>query len=236
MAHPEIELAAANAARAVVEGSKTVNDHIQTYIEDYEFRGDSGDHTPTEDERVLIADAIAGLLADDVFLKAFLRLLEQRKLLASLHPMVRQAADAAAAQPSADRSAEADAPTGAEPSEYRHAIDECLGEEAASLIASLNKGNAHMKGMAEMTPDETDRAAFERLYRQGVIVTQLTRLVYLSCKATGRSIASVIGQPQIPSDGSCSAAELDECLGISLTRTVDTLVGAHAGAMQDADA
>jgi hypothetical protein len=44
---------------------------IDHYIEGYELRdcedgdGNSGDYTPTENERMLITDCIMGLLADD---------------------------------------------------------------------------------------------------------------------------------------------------------------------------
>lgn len=37
----------------------TVND----YAKEYEFRGDSGDYTPTEAERAMIEDAIEGYLS-----------------------------------------------------------------------------------------------------------------------------------------------------------------------------
>jgi len=42
---------------------------VSEYVEGYEMRGD-GDYTPTESERLLIEDAIHGLLADDEFLLA----------------------------------------------------------------------------------------------------------------------------------------------------------------------
>lgn len=38
---------------------------IDAYVDDYEMRGDDGDHTPTEGERAMIKDAIMGLLVDD---------------------------------------------------------------------------------------------------------------------------------------------------------------------------
>jgi hypothetical protein len=49
----------------------TVNRVIDEYVGGYEFRGDGGDHTPTESEAILILDAIHGLLEEEDFLKAF---------------------------------------------------------------------------------------------------------------------------------------------------------------------
>lgn len=37
---------------------------IDAFVEDYVMEGDSGSYTPTEKERILIKDAIMGLLAD----------------------------------------------------------------------------------------------------------------------------------------------------------------------------
>lgn len=44
---------------------------ISEYVQSYDFRGDDGDHTPTDGERVLIEDAIMGLLAEPRFVDAF---------------------------------------------------------------------------------------------------------------------------------------------------------------------
>lgn len=60
----------ADEARADTHGD-AVYKAISAYVADYDFRGDDGDHTPTEGERILIEDAIMGLLADDDFLSAF---------------------------------------------------------------------------------------------------------------------------------------------------------------------
>ena len=37
--------------------------NIHDYVNNYEFRGDGADHTPTEDERAMLEDVIAGYLA-----------------------------------------------------------------------------------------------------------------------------------------------------------------------------
>lgn len=42
---------------------------VDGYVDGYEFRGDSGDYTPNEKERVLIEDCIAGLIDELPFLK-----------------------------------------------------------------------------------------------------------------------------------------------------------------------
>jgi hypothetical protein len=43
--------------------------HVAEYLGGYELRGDGGDHTPTEFEAALIADAVAGLIGDDEFIR-----------------------------------------------------------------------------------------------------------------------------------------------------------------------
>jgi len=63
--HPEIELARKNAERDLREGLEAENQLIKDYIAEYEFRGDDGDHFPTEFEQVLLIDAVAGLTGDD---------------------------------------------------------------------------------------------------------------------------------------------------------------------------
>ena len=63
--HPEIELARRNAERDLREGLAQEGELIADYIEGYEFRGEGADHIPTEDERVLLIDAVAGLLGDE---------------------------------------------------------------------------------------------------------------------------------------------------------------------------
>lgn len=47
---------------------KAVNEAVDEYIDGYEFRGEPGDHIPTEFERFLITDAIVGLLSDEKIL------------------------------------------------------------------------------------------------------------------------------------------------------------------------
>lgn len=45
---------------------------VDAYVADYEFEnGEGGYHEPSEEERTLISDAIAGLHADDEFVKAW---------------------------------------------------------------------------------------------------------------------------------------------------------------------
>jgi hypothetical protein len=39
---------------------------VADYVANYEFRGDEGDHAPSDGERALIEDAIQGFLADSV--------------------------------------------------------------------------------------------------------------------------------------------------------------------------
>lgn len=36
---------------------------VNEYVNSYDFRGDSADHIPTEDERAMLEDAIEGYLA-----------------------------------------------------------------------------------------------------------------------------------------------------------------------------
>ncbi|MBD9434201.1 hypothetical protein IB257_30050 [Achromobacter sp. ACM03] len=49
---------------------KAVQAAIDDYLEGYELRLDEGCHTPTEFERFLLVDAVAGLMADDEFIDA----------------------------------------------------------------------------------------------------------------------------------------------------------------------
>ena len=58
------------------EAINAVIEAVKVYSGEYEFRGEDedgrdGSYTPTEDERLLIHDAIAGLLLDEVFLEIF---------------------------------------------------------------------------------------------------------------------------------------------------------------------
>lgn len=46
-----------------------LQDYITDYINEYELRADEGDYTPTEHERLLIYDAIQGLLDDKEFIE-----------------------------------------------------------------------------------------------------------------------------------------------------------------------
>jgi len=53
-----------------------VDFHVEEYVEGYEFYGEDeqgreGSYAPTKTERMLIADAIHGLLADDGFVSRF---------------------------------------------------------------------------------------------------------------------------------------------------------------------
>lgn len=54
-----------------VAAASLMEDHLNTYLADYEFNNDDGGcHTPNETERLLIDDAVHGLLADEGFLDA----------------------------------------------------------------------------------------------------------------------------------------------------------------------
>ncbi len=79
--HPEIERARVDASADMQDALMIMERHIETYVQDYEWRADEGDHTPTEDERALIADAIHGLLADHDFMDSLRRYFEQREFL-----------------------------------------------------------------------------------------------------------------------------------------------------------
>lgn len=60
-------------AQAPLEARKAASDAldacVREYLEGYELRGDGGDHTPTEFEAALIADAVAGLIGEDEFVR-----------------------------------------------------------------------------------------------------------------------------------------------------------------------
>jgi hypothetical protein len=82
--HPEIRLARDNAKRDLAEGWEVLNRLIKEYLDGYEFRGEGGDHVPTEDERELLNDVIAGLIADGEFCAAIARNYARQRLLQSL--------------------------------------------------------------------------------------------------------------------------------------------------------
>lgn len=55
--------------RALLEANDFI---VDKYVEAFEWdAGEDGYHVPTEGERILIGDAIAGLLADDGFVRTF---------------------------------------------------------------------------------------------------------------------------------------------------------------------
>ncbi|MFY2030268.1 hypothetical protein ACOTDE_26500 [Achromobacter xylosoxidans] len=56
------------AIRAPSRDWKAIQAAIDEYLDGYELRTDEGAHTPTDFERFLLDDCIAGLLADDDFL------------------------------------------------------------------------------------------------------------------------------------------------------------------------
>lgn len=56
------------AMRAQSRDWKAIQVAIDEYLDGYELRADEGAHTPTDFERFLLDDCIAGLLADDDFL------------------------------------------------------------------------------------------------------------------------------------------------------------------------
>lgn len=57
---------------ATVRDWQPVQTAIYDYLEGYELRLDDGCHTPTEFERFLLVDAVAGLMEDDEFIGAML--------------------------------------------------------------------------------------------------------------------------------------------------------------------
>lgn len=57
------------AQQNVVGAMNALQAQLDAYIADYEF-GDGG-YTPTEFEKLLIADAIHGLTSDEAFMNAF---------------------------------------------------------------------------------------------------------------------------------------------------------------------
>lgn len=59
-------------AAPAVRNWQAVQAAIDDYLEGYELRLDEGCHTPTEFERFMLVDAIAGLMADDEFIGAML--------------------------------------------------------------------------------------------------------------------------------------------------------------------
>ena len=53
-----------SAGRAAVLEDAALSESVNSYAANYEFRGDSGDYTPTDGERVMIEDAIEGFLSN----------------------------------------------------------------------------------------------------------------------------------------------------------------------------
>lgn len=54
---------------ARIAASDALHAFVCEYLEGYELRGDGGDHEPTEFEVTLIADAVAGLIGEDEFIR-----------------------------------------------------------------------------------------------------------------------------------------------------------------------
>lgn len=65
---PIVPLFRRPAPTPVARDWKAVEAAIDDYLDGYELRLDEGCHTPTDFERLLIADAIAGMLAEDEIL------------------------------------------------------------------------------------------------------------------------------------------------------------------------
>lgn len=86
MSHPEIELARNNALAACNKAMEALGLYVDSYVADYQLDSDEGGHNPSDLERVLIADAIGGLLADDDFNRLHDALRQQQRFLASLPP------------------------------------------------------------------------------------------------------------------------------------------------------
>lgn len=57
----------------VVAAAHDIEERLADYLDGYQFDGDEGSHTPTPDEKLLIEDAINGLLADEAFLFALVK-------------------------------------------------------------------------------------------------------------------------------------------------------------------
>ncbi|RJF99066.1 hypothetical protein [Noviherbaspirillum saxi] len=49
------------------EAVKALDTYVSEQLEDYEFRGDPGDYTPNETERMLMNDFVQGMISDDEF-------------------------------------------------------------------------------------------------------------------------------------------------------------------------
>jgi hypothetical protein len=64
----------ANSEEVMERNADKVNKALQEYLGGYELRADEGDHTPTDFERLLIEDAIQGLMVEDEFVDAFVAL------------------------------------------------------------------------------------------------------------------------------------------------------------------
>ena len=79
--HPEIERFHTWLRTEIREGTAKLEERVREYLKDYEYRGDDADHRPTETEAALIADAVAGLLADEEFGHAFFHVEERRQAL-----------------------------------------------------------------------------------------------------------------------------------------------------------
>lgn len=55
------------ADRAPVKAARSVQKFAQDYIDGYELEADEGTYTPTDEEEMLITDAIVGLIEDEDF-------------------------------------------------------------------------------------------------------------------------------------------------------------------------
>lgn len=82
--HPEIRLAIENINRDIAADNEKLEAELRAYIKDYTLRGDGADHTPTANERLLIEDAIRGLLAEKRLVRLISKQVQRRGMLESL--------------------------------------------------------------------------------------------------------------------------------------------------------
>lgn len=84
MSNNEIELARRNTLCDLREGLELEQELLNEYLDGYEFRGEGGDHKPNVNERELLIDYVAGLLADEKLRVLIAQNEARRELLESL--------------------------------------------------------------------------------------------------------------------------------------------------------
>jgi hypothetical protein len=68
-AEPATDCSKLGSDEPLVVAIGAVQKYADEYVDEYELAGDSGDYTPSDHQRLLIADAINGLIADEDFLR-----------------------------------------------------------------------------------------------------------------------------------------------------------------------